>query len=117
MLSIWTRTINDEKVDTCWIEAVTLQGQQGRSDGPGADVTLEEEEDDEAHRTCTTALKNLFRQDMPGEQQEVVIRLVVEQQEILTDYMADLSAYAQGVLLKVRLHFFDAICILLQHRL
>ncbi|KAF9928164.1 hypothetical protein BGZ67_007112 [Mortierella alpina] len=44
LLSIWTRTINGEKMDTCWTNAVRLQG---RSDGSGAVTTEEEEEEEE----------------------------------------------------------------------
>ena len=102
MLSIWTSTITEEKVDSCWNDAMELQEEPESS---GAEVATEEE-DDEARRTCTAPLKKVIRQDMPGEQQGIVKRVLLEQQESLTDSLADLSAYAQGVLLRVGLQCF-----------
>ncbi|KAF9943034.1 hypothetical protein BGZ70_006044, partial [Mortierella alpina] len=97
LLSIWFRTISSESVETFWSEAARLQGQ---SEGSGVDVDPDEKNDD-LHRTCTTALKRIIRDDLPADQQEVVKHLLLQQQESLTESMADLSVYAQGVLMKV----------------
>jgi hypothetical protein len=105
-LSIWTRSISSESVDACWTEAVRLQS---NSEGSGADHDPEDKNEDDLHRTCTTSFKRIIRDDLPPDQQEVVKHLLLQQQENLTESMADLSFYAQGILMKVGLHSLGGI--------
>jgi hypothetical protein len=97
-LSIWTRSISSESVDACWTEAVRLQS---NFEGSGADHDPEDKNNDDLHRTCTTSFKRIIRDDLPPDQQEVAKHLLLQQQDHLTESMADLSFYAQGILMKV----------------
>ncbi len=105
-LSIWIRSISSKIVDACWTEAVRMHG---NSDGSGADHDPDDKNEDDLHRTCTTSFKRIVRDDLPPDQQEVVKHLLLQQQESLTGSMADLSLYAQGILMKVDSHFLGGI--------